>query len=210
MPILLEALYLPPISYFSLIAPHNDLLIEQYGHYQKASCRNRAYIATAHGTLLLSIPLEKGKHGHQAMRDVRISYNWNWQKLHWESLQTAYRSSPYFEFYEADLYPYYHKKFNFLLDYNLELLQTIFSLMKWKKHIGKTDSYQANSHIDPQQIIDARQFAYCPPYTTAQNNQTMPAAIPYQQVFKDRIGFLPNLSIIDLLFNKGNYAMEYL
>lgn len=206
MSILVESLYLPPIEYMAQLLSHDNIMVEQYSHYQKNSCRNRAYIGTSHGVLLLSIPLMKGKNGHQAMRDVRISYNWDWQKLHWQSLHTAYRSSPYFEFYEADFYPFYQHRYDFLLDFNLSFLDMLLGLLKLQKTITRTDGYMADYSTAIPSMVDWRHWAkpFIPPAT---DEDPTPA---YHQVFADRVGFLPQLSIVDLLFNVGNGARGYL
>lgn len=205
--ILTESLYLPPITHVAQLLRYDEIQIEQYSHYQKASYRNRAHIGTSHGALLLSIPLAKGKNGHQAMRDVRISYNWDWQKLHWQSLYTAYRSSPYFEYYEADFYPYYQRRYEFLLDFNRALLDVVLGLLRHRAIINTTDRYI--DHYDTVQLFDAR------PQSKAKDHRpidigTENEEMPYRQVFADRIGFVPDLSIVDLLFNMGNKTAAYL
>ncbi len=202
--VLLESLYLPPINYMAQLLRYDTVWIEQHSHYQKASCRNRAYIGTSHGILGLSVPLAKGKNGHQAMRDVRISYNWDWQKLHWQSLHTAYRSSPYFEFYEADFYPHYQRRFDFLLDFNTALLDTMLNLLKHQARFVSTERYVADyNSLQPLLNDQRRQHTKSP-------NLCVMAMPPYRQVFADRVGFLPQLSVADLLFNLGNGAKTYL
>src|SRR5690606_2639334 len=117
--LILPACYLPPVSYFRTIQIHpTNFLVEKCEHYPKQTYRNRASIYSANGKLDLIIPIQKGKHGHTKMQDVKISYEWDWQRLHWMSLQTAYRRSAYFEYYEDDFAPFYHQRKEWLLDYN--------------------------------------------------------------------------------------------
>lgn len=192
--------YLPPVAYFSALLPHkNNFLIEQKEHFPKQTYRNRTEICSPDGRLTLVVPVTKGSKNHTKIRDVKISYDFNWQRLHWLSLQTCYRSSAYFEYYEADFTPFYvEKKFDFLFDYNEALLQLLLKLLKMKVEIGYTEEYTGDfagedfrKNINPKQIYDFQQKTYF-------------------QVFDDRQGFLKNLSIVDLLFNQGPNALKYL
>lgn len=192
--------YLPPVAFFTELVQHkNSFLIEQKEHFPKQTYRNRAQVYTPEGALTLVVPVEKGSKNHREIRDVKISYNFNWQRLHWLSLQACYRSSAYFEYYEADFAPFYEeKKFEFLFDYNEALLQMILKLMKLKMEIKFTDEYHPNNYLaDFRKSINPKQE-----YVFQQKT--------YFQVFEDRKGFLKNLSIVDLLFNQGPNTVNYL
>ncbi len=192
--------YLPPVAWFTELLPHkNNLLIEQKEHFPKQTYRNRAQIYSPDGALTLVVPVVKGSKNHTKIRDVKICYDFNWQRLQWMSLQTYYRSSAYFEFYEADFVPFFEdKKFDFLFDLNEAMLQLLFKLLKMKVEINYTDEYEKDfAGDDYRQSINPKQE-----YGFQQK--------PYFQVFDNRQGFLKNLSIVDLLFNQGPNALNYL
>lgn len=194
------AFYLPPISYFSAIrAFGRPILIEQYEHFPKQTYRTRASIHSANGKLDLIVPVKKGSNGHTAMKDVRISYDANWQRLHWLSLQTSYRTSAFFEYYEDEFAPFYDKKYDFLVDYNMELFELICRLLKLEVPWVRTTGYEAEyvGAIDLRTAIHPKKPLF---------RQTE----PYFQVFASKNGFLDDLSIVDLLFNQGPQSKSYL
>lgn len=198
--ILLPSFYLPPTSFFTQIKQNRDSVwIERYEHFPKQTYRNRCVIATANGALNLSIPIQKGLKEHTKMKDVKISYDADWQRLHWMSLQTAYRSSPYFEYYEEIFAPFYHKKEVFLFDFNQKLLEETLQLLKMPVQFFYTEAYQSM----PEALQDFRAQIHPkrPPLTKSR---------PYYQVFDDKFGFMPNLSIIDLLCSQGPGAGTYI
>lgn len=191
--------YLPPISYISNLKAQNfNFILEKHEHFPKQTHRNRATIASPNGSLDLIIPVIKGSKIHTQVKDVKISYDSKWQRLHWLSLQNCYRSSAYFEFYEDGLITFYEKKFEFLFDYNLELLNWIFKQLKVNAIFNFSEEY--NQTIDP--FLDFR---------TNFTKQNIPIVEtkPYFQVFSDRNEFISNLSIIDLLFSQGPQAKLY-
>lgn len=199
--LILPACYLPPSDYFATLLHHPDrgVLIEQFEHYPKQTYRSRATILAANGKLDLYIPVKKGNRVHTPMKDVRISYDADWQRLHWMSLQTAYRSSAYFEYYEDDFARFYHRQYEFLLDYNLDLTRLILRLLKIDRETSLTESYREDYPV----ALDFRDKIHpkkSPIATTA----------PYQQVFSDRFDFVSGLSIVDLLFNQGPRSSTYL
>lgn len=198
--ILLPALFLPNISYFHVIKHHEEpILIEQFENFPKQTFRTRAKIATANGTLDLIVPTVHGKRMHVPMKDIRINYDHPWQRLHWLSLQTAYRSSPYFEYYEDDFAPFFEKKFEFLLDFNVQQLEMMLKMLKLKRDITFTDSYQdAEGEVDYRNVFRPK------------SNPLQNPAKPYYQLFEENNGFRPNLSAVDLLFNQGPQAKSYL
>ncbi|MRX46478.1 WbqC family protein [Pedobacter puniceum] len=194
-------LYLPPIEFFKeLLNFKNDtILIDKNEHFPKQTYRNRASIYGANGALSITVPVVKGAKLHTCVKDVKISYDANWQRIHWMSLQASYRSSAYFEFYEDAFAPFYHHRYNFLFDYNLELLQTILKLLKLDVTYSFTESYQA----EYPQLKDFRSSIHPKISSDYQPKK-------YYQVFEDKYNFIPNLSIVDLLFNQGPQAVKYL
>jgi hypothetical protein len=198
---ILPLFYLPPVGYFSLIQQFgNDFLIEKHEHLAKQTYRNRASIYSPNGKLDLTVPLVKGSKTHKKMKDVRISYDFNWQRLHWLSLETCYRSSAYFEYYEDELLRFYQNRFEFLFDYNLELMEWLLQKLKLKIDLRITTSYE--DQIAPE--LDFRGMM------NPKKNEDIVNTKPYYQVFEDRHQFLNNLSIVDLLFNQGPQAKLYL
>jgi len=193
--------YLPPVSYFSAVQQFDyEIMVERYEHFPKQTYRNRARIYSPNGILDLIVPVIKGANVHTKMKDVRISYDFNWQRIHWMSLQTCYRSSAYFEYYEDELAPFYHKKFNYLFDYNLELLQWLLQQLKKKPMLSFTEEYTEVENG----LVDYRTKIHFKKEDLSQSFSQ------YYQVFEDRRGFLPNLSIVDLLFNQGPQAKNYI
>lgn len=167
-------------------------------HFAKMSFRNRYYIATAQGKHCLSIPIENGRNHRVPMNEIRISYAENWQQLHWRTLYSAYNRSPYFEYFRDDLYTLYEQPYETLVEFNRASLQ-------WLKA-------KLNCPLEEQLIKTYRRI-----YENAMDSRQLqprdePELVfpPYHQVFQERNGFIPNLSILDLLFNEGRYAKSYL
>ncbi len=199
--LILPALYLPPISYFSIIQSFPwPILLEQHEHYPKQTYRTRASIYAANGKLDLTIPVQRGSREHTKMKDVRISYEADWQRLHWMSLQTAYRSSAYFEYYEDDFALFYQRKYELLFDYNVAQLMLLLRLLKIDRQFQYTDSYREDYAPD----VDFRQTIH------PKKDNLYVANKPYYQVFENKYGFISNLSIVDLLFNHGPESKRYL
>ncbi len=192
--------YLPPIDYFSKLIDHKtNVIIENAEHFQKQTYRNRATIHSPNGKLDLIVPVLKGSKNHTKVKEVRISYDFNWQRLHWMSLQTCYRSSAYFEFYEDDLAVFYEKKWGFLFDYNEQLLALLLKFLKLTIPFKYTDEFKS----EHEELLDFRNRIH--PKRNCSNELNT-----YFQVFEERNGFLPNLSIVDLLFNQGPQSNKYL
>lgn len=199
--LLLSANYLPAVSYFHAIHQQKaDLLIEKHEHYPKQTYRNRARIATANGILDLTVPIVHGRKDHVPMQDIQINYDHDWQRLHWLSIQTAYRSSAYFEYYEDDFAGFYEQKSTYLLDFNMQQLELILKILKMSPKINFTERYE-KIYTD---VEDYRARIHPKKTSVFQNPK------PYYQVFEERHGFLPDLSIIDLIFNQGPQSKNYL
>lgn len=186
--VLLPTAYLPSLAYLREVLRADEVVLEGQEHFVKQSYRNRCEILTANGTLSLSIPLEK-----QADKEItsrkRISYAENWQQQHWRTITSAYKGSPYFEFFEDDLRPFYGQRFEFLMDYNTALLKTVLYILRVKKDIRFTEVYEPQ----PLGLEDLRAM----PYTTEE------PIMPHYQVFSIGSDFVPGLSCIDALFNIG-------
>jgi hypothetical protein len=192
--------YFPNIHTFSIIAQH-QVVWETWDNYQKQTYRNRCYICTDQGKLMLNIPIchVGGKEGRQLFRDVQIDYSENWLRQHWRTLQTAYRTSPFFEFYEDDLAPLFENREKYLLDLNLRTIEVACECLQLPFPNSKTDRYR----ITVSNMLDARSLVHAKGEKKVEQE-------PYIQVFGDRHGFINNLSILDLLFNEGSRAADYL
>lgn len=197
--ILTEPHYLGSIYHFAQLLAHPVVLFEQYGFFEKSTCRNRCFIAAGNGKLMLSIPLAGGRQQQGFLKEVQIDYSYNWQKNHWHGIQSAYRSSAYFMYYEDVFFPFYHQNYRFLTDFTIQLYTAIFQLLKTGTQIETTRQYQ--QQYNPQLVCDLRnQTGNC------KNAAQLPAGFTqpiYHQLFAHKNGFLPNLSIIDLLFAQG-------
>ena len=171
--------------------------MEQYDHYLKQTYRNRCIIATAEGTQALSIPTEKPSTPKCFMKDIRISDHGRWRHLHWTALESAYKSSPYFDYYQDDLRPFYEKKYTFLFDFNEALCHTICQLIDLHADIRRSNDYK--------QVFDSGESDFRESIHPKKNfrDDAQFAIRPYYQVFEKKHGFIPNLSIADLLFNMG-------
>ena len=193
--------YLGNISYYSSLLNADKVLIEICGHYDKQTYRNRTVIYGANGRLNLVVPVKKGREGRRPVKEVEISYDQPWQRLHWKSLESAYRCSPYFEFYEHHLAPFYQKEEKFLVDLNLKLLDKTLELLQAEKLYNVTGTYEDAhaGYIDERNLFDPHR-----------NNTDAQGLSPYTQVFENKQGFLPDLSILDLLFNCGPESLPYL
>ncbi|MGN0002659.1 MAG: WbqC family protein [Sphingobacterium composti] len=198
--IILPACYLPPVSYFHVIMRNEgNIVLDKYEHFPKQTYRNRTSIATANGTLNLVIPIDHGRKMHMPMKDVKINYDHEWQRLHWLSIQTAYRSSAYFEYYEDDFKEFYETQFDQLFDFNVAQLELVLKCLKIKRTIDFTSSFaKTYEGLDYRNLIHPKK------------ESVYPNPKPYYQVFEDKTGFMPDVSIIDLIFNQGPQSKNYL
>ncbi len=193
-------MYFGSIAQYVAIAQSEIIIFENEDNYQKQTYRNRTYIYGANGKLLLTIPIKHtGKKGRQLYKDVRIENDFEWQTLHWRSLETAYRTSPFFEYYEDELIHLFEKKREFLLDFNYECMQAINDCLQLDLSFSKTKEFIK----EPEDVIDLRALINA----KKEKNHDLES---YTQVFTEKHGFIPNLSILDLLFNEGTNALTYL
>ena len=192
-PAYISTAYLGPVQQYSKMFHFPEVRIETSENYLKQSYRNRCIIAGANGPLPLSVPIVKPDTLKCLTKDIRISDHGNWRHLHWNAIVSAYNSTPFFEYYEDDFAPFYEKKYEFLFDFNEELRMLICQLLDIQPQIQYTTSFEADVKNDFRWISPKQDIAD-PSFLLK----------PYYQVFQDKHGFLPNLSIIDLLFNTGN------
>lgn len=200
MSILLQPGFFGPIIHYVAMAGDTDLVFEKQDNFQKQTYRNRCYIYGANGRQLLSVPIKHSKNDvRQKTKDVKIDNSFPWQRNFIRSLEASYRSSPFFEFYEDELMHVLSNRYRFLLDLNLEAHNTISECLQLETHIEFTENYETNvqGKQDLRFLVEAKkEKAY--------------DFEPYIQVFSSKYGFLPNLSILDLLFNEGTNAHDYL
>ena len=194
----LPCCYLAPVSHYSAYYRADEVRLEVCDHFTKQTLRNRCWIDSPSGPLALTIPVVKTD-GKTMMRDIRISDHGNWRHQHWVALESSYRQSPFFEYYADDFAPFYEKKWEFLADFNEELMALVASLLDIQKPVSRTMTYEANEANGANGANGA--------YEAYEANGTVR---PYYQVFASRHGFLPDLSIVDLLFNLGPEGMLWL
>ena len=200
MKLLLHPGYFLNIANFAAIVQH-DICWEVHDNYQKQTYRNRCYICTDQGAHMLNIPIKHigKKKGKQKYAEVQVDNDYPWQRQHWRTLETAYRTSPFFEFYEDDIAPLYQTKVESLMDFNLRSTKIICECLQISMPMDRTETYELHT-VD---MIDGRHLVNSKTKSTIDQP-------PYVQVFDDRNNFVPNLSVLDLLFNEGTNALSYL
>lgn len=197
--ILLHPSYFPSIEQMAAVAQAEKVVFEVEDNYQKQTYRNRMFVAHSNGKLLLNIPIKHNKGGkRQKTKDVNVENDFPWQEQHWKSLQSAYRTSPFFEYYEDDLEPLFTEPVGNLMEHNLKTFDLLCELIGIEVEVSKTTSFEtAPEMIDLRILINAkRESAF--------------EAEKYTQVHEANHPFLPNLSVLDLLFNEGPNALTYL
>lgn len=192
--ILLSSAYLAPVEYYFLMNRFPRVIIEQHDHYIKQTYRNRCKIASANGVQTLSIPIEKPDSQKCLTRDIRIADHGNWRHLHWNAIVSAYNSTPFFEYYADDFRPFYEKSYPYLFDFNEQLRELVCSLIDIEPLISYSEIFLTEPDSS---TLDGRDAIHPKKESLQKEFQA------YYQVFESRFGFLPNLSIIDLLFNMG-------
>ena len=185
--VFLPCCYLAPVSHYSAYYRADEVCLEVCDHFVKQTLRNRMWIDSPSGPLALTVPVVR-EEGKTLVRDVRISDHGNWRHRHWQALESSYRQSPFFEYYADDFAPFYAKRWTFLADFNEELMALVTSLLDITKPVARSSAYQGDA------------FQSLPPFE----------ARPYYQLFAPRHGFLPDLSIVDLLFNLGPEGVLWL
>lgn len=200
MTTLLSTAYFPNIQYVSKFLNGNPVLVEKYETYPKQTYRNRCCILSANGTLPLSVPVEKNY--HTLAKDIKIDNTEMWQRNHTTAIMSAYKNSPFYDYYFYKFEPFFAKKETFLVDLNDKILRTVFSILKIEANYSFTDDY----------VADASNYADFRDSISPKASKNLPDAsfVPQQyiQVFADRFDFVPNLSILDLIFNVGPESRE--
>lgn len=196
----LSTAYLPPVSFFALWMHSPATYLEQYEYYEKQSYRNRCRIASPSGIQELIIPVERPSGNRTLIRDVRLSDHGNWLHQHWKAIEAAYQSAPYFEYLADDIKAVYDQPGEFLWDFNLRLTELLGSWLETDKGLHVTSAFGRL----PEPNLSLRQQIH------PKKAELIADFPPYYQVFAAKTGFLPNLSILDLLMNCGNEAILYL
>ena len=193
---LLATTYFGPVQWYQKLYRADGVSIDADETFVKQSFRNRCYIAAANGVQALTVPVEKAR----LTRDVRISDHGDWRRIHWNAITSAYGESPFFEYYQDDLQPFYERRWTFLIDFNEEIRQTVCDLIDIQPNLSPL-----SSHLSP--LITDFRMAINPKHP-AVDADFVPK--PYYQVYASRYGFQPNLSVLDLLLNMGPESIFYL
>lgn len=200
--LLIENQYFPCVNWINTSFQFSNILIEQYESWQKMSFRNRCVVAGSNGPVNLSVPLENGRGQRELVKDVRVSRQVDWQKQHWRTIESCYNRSPFFEFYRDSVFDLLQKRQVFLFDMNLSILEWLFKVLGNTAPVSLTETYKKEYD---DQVADLRDH-----FTPKSSGGQPPSGVRYTQVFEERTGFLPNLSILDLLFCSGPNAKTLL
>ncbi len=201
LPLRIESQYFGSVQYIKQIAKANSAVIDIHEPFKKMSYRNRTTIVSAQGPLLLTVPLQNGRDQKLPFHEVKISYSENWPSKHIKALSSCYKRSPFFEYYEDGLSRLLKTEYPYLLDLNMQIIEWLSKVLKTEFNISKTT--EATSYLDPN-FIDVRDTSNMSKLSQNIANQV------YPQVFSDKIEFIPNASILDLLFCMGPSANIYL
>ena len=244
MKALLSSTYFGPIQWYQKLNRYDECLIERHESFIKQTYRNRMLIPTTNGPLSLTIPTNHNT--SLAMKDIRISDHANWRHVHWNALLSAYGESPFFEYYQDDIRPFYEKKYEFLFDFNMEITEKMIELLDIRPKISITNEYIQNEELKVKSIeseelkVKSEEFNGLANHKVQSSNLKVQSKevrskevqsiadfreairpkkpLPdaefeskrYYQVYEQKFGFQPNMSILDLLFNEGNEAIFYL
>nr|WP_321355890.1 WbqC family protein [uncultured Draconibacterium sp.] len=201
--LLLSTAYFAPVHFYTRYLHHSEVYIEQYENFTKQTYRNRCQILGGNGPISLIIPIVKGRGSKVLIKDLQISYDENWQRNHWQTIVSAYNSSPYFEYYQDELSPFFESKTKYLLDYNLQIHEQLCDFFEIENNILLTEDFERV----PKNTFNLRD-GISPKLKHNPDAVFQPQT--YTQVFSEKYGFLPNLSILDLLFNEGPNAYTIL
>jgi hypothetical protein len=202
---LLSTAYFAPIQYYSKIVSAEKVVLEKFENYQKQTYRNRCVIYSANGPQSLTVPVMRDSQLKIYTKDVRIDHSMNWQKIHFKAIESAYRCSPFYQYYIDELIPFFQKRYSFLYDLNLEILHKTCQILEVQMCMSETAGYISDvseNYQDFRELIHPKQRMFKPD----------PAFAPpiYTQVFEPKGGFIGNMSVLDLIFNTGTEAMQYL
>jgi len=199
---LLSTTYFGPVQWYQKLNRTETVWIEQCESFQKQTYRNRCLIATTQGIQALTVPVVRGE--TSLIKDIRISDHGNWRHLHWNALQSAYGESPFFEYYQDDIRPFFEQRWTYLLDFNETIRSKMCELIDIQPKVSYTESYIREQ--DLKSLQDFRE-AINPKHPLPDTDFI---ARPYYQVYQQKHGFLPNLSVLDLLFNMGPESVLWL
>ena len=192
----LTTAYLAPVEYYAHLMAAGEARVEVHDHYMKQTYRNRCIIAGPNGRIDLTVPTVKPDTLKCATKDIRISDHGNWRHMHLYALESAYGHTPYYEFYRDDFVPFYERKWDYLVDFNEALQEMICGLIGLEVKVSRTEEYLPEVEgLDLREVIHPKRDYACLDASFQ--------VVPYYQVFQERLGFLPNLSVVDLLFNLG-------
>lgn len=202
---LLSSTYFGPIQWYQKLNRYDHCVIEQHDNFIKQTYRNRCVIPTTNGLQSLSIPVTTvadSPTSKTPMKDIRISDHGNWRHIHWNALTSAYGESPFFEYYQDDIRPFFERKWEFLIDFNMEITQKMNELLDIRPTISLTDEFvsSVNGMVDFRDVIRPKHAGYDADFNPKR----------YYQVYQQKMDFQPNMSILDLLFNEGNESVFYL
>ena len=232
MKALLSSTYFGPIQWYQKLNRYDECLIERHESFIKQTYRNRMLIPTTNGPLSLTIPTNHNT--SLAMKDIRISDHANWRHVHWNALLSAYGESPFFEYYQDDIRPFYEKKYEFLFDFNMEITEKMIELLDIRPKISVTSEYIQSEELKEKSIESEELKVKSEEFNGLANHKVQSKEVQsivdfreairpkkplpdaefeskrYYQVYEQKFGFQPNMSILDLLFNEGNEAIFYL